>query len=408
MTGSVCILTCGQIGSNPRVVKEADALHDAGFDVTVIAPRTLDLVDRHDEALMSRIGWRLRRLDFRAASARLAPRLTQLCACLAFSRLGWESAAFLGTNLYTSALVRAAQHTPAQLYIAHYPGALPAAAMAARAHGAKYGYDAEDYHLGDWPKELAYDDERRIIRAIERRLLPACAYVSAASSGIAKAYAEEYDIAYPTVLLNVFPIAQAPNESQARDRQGAGPSIYWFSQTIGPDRGLECAVRAIARAKTQPHLYLRGTPAAGYVDVLTALGGDLGVKERMHILPPTAPDYLERAAAAFDVGLASETGHTAARKLCLTNKLFSYLLAGLPPLLSDTPAQREFAVEAGLIEQLYPVDDDEALADRIDGLVGCPNLLAAARAHVRRLAFERYNWDHEKEALLESVRRAIG
>ena len=30
----ICILTPGQLGSNPRVVKEAHVLHEAGFTVT--------------------------------------------------------------------------------------------------------------------------------------------------------------------------------------------------------------------------------------------------------------------------------------------------------------------------------------------------------------------------------------
>src|SRR5262245_38024012 len=39
----IAIVTPGQIGSNPRVVKEAEALHEAGYTTTVIATRALDL-----------------------------------------------------------------------------------------------------------------------------------------------------------------------------------------------------------------------------------------------------------------------------------------------------------------------------------------------------------------------------
>ena len=60
----ICIVTPGALGSNPRVVKEAQALHEGGNDVTVIATRTLALVDRRDEAVLAAAPWRAQRLDF--------------------------------------------------------------------------------------------------------------------------------------------------------------------------------------------------------------------------------------------------------------------------------------------------------------------------------------------------------
>src|SRR5581483_4675772 len=93
---------------------------------------------------------------------------------------------------FTFSLMRAAERISADLYIAHYPAALPAAAKAARIHRAHYAYDAEDFHLGDWPDGPAHETRRRLLRAVESRYLPKCAYVTAASPGIADAYAEAY------------------------------------------------------------------------------------------------------------------------------------------------------------------------------------------------------------------------
>src|SRR5262249_50160267 len=154
--------------------------------------------------------------------------------------------------------------------------ALSAAAVAARMHGARYAYDAEDFHLGDWPNVPAYEIERRLVRAVEGRYLPGCAYVTAASPGIARAYAEAYGIERPRVVLNTFPLAHAAPGPTPRGSAQPGPSLYWFSQIIGPERGLECAVRAIGRAATRPHLYLRGTPAAGFAATLLDLAQEAG------------------------------------------------------------------------------------------------------------------------------------
>jgi glycosyltransferase involved in cell wall biosynthesis len=399
----VCIVTPGHVGSNPRVVKEADALHEAGHKVSVIATRVLDLVEPLDQALMRRIPWRLERIDLRSVLRRRLRRAVELSARRAYAALGLAWCADPGLSASSKLLRRAALATSADLYVAHYPAALPVAAAAARMHGARYAYDAEDFHLGDWPDAPAYEIERRLVRAVEARYLPGCASVTAASAGIAEAYAQAYGIERPRVVLNTFPLAHAAPAPTPRGSAHPGPSLYWFSQIIGPDRGIECAVRAIGRTATRPRLYLRGTPAAGFAARLLELARDAGAAGRVHLLPPDQPDRMAQLAAAYDAGLCSETGHTTGRRLCLTNKLFTFLLAGIPPLMSDTPAQCRFAAEAGLADLLYPRSNPAALAQLIDHLLGDPNRLAAARAQAWHLGQERYNWERERPTLMDCL-----
>jgi glycosyltransferase involved in cell wall biosynthesis len=398
-----CIITPGQIGSNPRVVKEAQTLHDAGFRVTVVATRTLDRVEPRDRALMQRIDWPLVRIDLRSRPRWRTERAFQIAARRAHSLTALAWFVDLGFSAFTRPLMRATADIPAELYIAHYPAALPAAAAAARRHGALYAYDAEDFHLGDLPDNRAYDQERRLIGLIEGRYLPGCAYVTASAPCIADAYVEAFGIRRPQVVLNVFPLCQAPAGPTARGSADPKPSVYWFSQTIGPDRGLECAVRAIGAARTRPHLYLRGSPVSGFVEELERIAADIGAAGRLHILPPDQPDEMERLAAAYDVGLVAETGQSRNRQICLTNKLFSFLLAGVPPLMSGTPAHQMFASQAGMTDWIYPVDDAKALADLLDVLLSHPDRLTAARAEAWRLGQERYNWERESGFLIDAV-----
>jgi glycosyltransferase involved in cell wall biosynthesis len=397
----VCIVTPSPIGSNPRVVKEADALFEAGYPVTVVATRTLDRVEPRDLALMARVRWQLVRIDLRSRWRWRLYRSVQMASRRAYGLVGGARLANIGFSSFTRPLSRAALKVPADFYIAHYPAALPAVAAAARRHGASFAYDAEDFHPGDWPDRPAHDMDRLLVRAIEARYLPQCAYVSAAAPGIADAYAQTYRINRPRVLLNVFPLSQSPQGATPKGNAVAAPSIYWFSQTIGPHRGLECAVRAIGMAHTKPHLYLRGTPAAGFATSLEEVASMAGAGDRLHLLPPAAPDEMERLAASYDLGLAAETEYSRNRLICLTNKLFSFLLAGVPPLMSDTPGQRAFAVEAGLTDLTYAIDDPGQLAALIDRLLGDDGALAAARSMAWRLGRERYNWDLEKTAFYD-------
>jgi len=217
------------------------------------------------------------------------------------------------------------------------------------------------------------------------------------------AYNEAYGIPLPTVVLNVFPLSQAPDAPTPKGTAMPGPSLYWFSQTIGPDRGLECAVRAITRAQSKPHLYLRGTPAAAYASLLRGLAEEQGCADRLHLLPPAMPQQMERLAVEYDVGLVGETGHTPNRRICLTNKQFTYLLAGLPVLFSDIPAHRQLANELGDAARLYAVDDADELAQQLDTILLSSVLLSKSRQLAWRFGQGRYNWEFEEKLLLACV-----
>lgn len=395
----VLIVTPSAIASNPRVVKEANALCAAGFDVHVCSMRMLDAVDRLEDAIIAGAGWTATRIDFRSSRARLEARVKQIAARKMWKFSHWHVLSSIAHSSIAVALQGFVLRYPADLYVAHYPAALEAVARAAKKFGGKYAYDAEDFHLGDWPDEPSYEIERELVREIEVRYLLGCKFVTAASPLIAEGLVQAYGIEPPRVVLNAFPRSQAPPTPTARGTASPGPSLYWFSQTIGPNRGLECAIRAIGLSSHRPNLYLRGTPAVGYLEELQKLACEAGAEGRLHFLPPASPERMEALAAEYDLGLASEVPINRNREVCLTNKLFSFILAGIPPLMSATAAQQRFAIEAGLADLVYPIGDAPALANLIDHILAEPAQLASLREKIWRLGRERYNWETEAAVL---------
>ncbi|MFZ0408434.1 MAG: hypothetical protein WAM11_10030 [Cyanobium sp.] len=408
----ICLISPGHLTSNPRLVKEADALTEAGHEVTVISGWSYPPHQSEDRRFENRPWAQHHRVAFGSLASpqrRFWQRLRQRLA-RGLVRLGAHGPAVAIQAWHPAGpdLIRAARGVRADLYIAHYPAALPAAALAARAHGGRHAFDAEDFHLGDFPKEPAYDFQRQLLRMIELRYLPGCVFTTAASPGIADAYADAYGIPLPVVLRNVFPLSHAPEGPTSRGTAIPGPSLYWFSQTIGPDRGLECAVRAIAQAESRPHLYLRGFISDAYRQSLVALARAGGVEDRLHLLPPAPPEQMERLAATYDLGLVGETGATPNRRIALTNKLFTYALAGVPAVISDIPAHRSIQVEADGAVHLFSCDDAASLAAGLDAwLAAPPVVLAEARAIAYRLGQEAWNWETEKQILLHKVAAAL-
>jgi hypothetical protein len=396
----ICLVTPGNLAANPRIVKEADALQEAGYDVTAVVSDYSAALRPFDEAIVAEAKWRVVRAPhapsdrYVSAAARVASRIIDgLGMALPPTVAAYASRGPIG------ALTAAATGVRADLYIAHYVAALPAAGAAAERHGALLGFDAEDFHSGEGDAQLT-----KLVRAVEGAWLPRCRHLTAAAPLIGKAYASAYGVPTPTTVLNVFPLKMAPPQVSAARSPDAPLRAYWFSQTIGLDRGLQPFLQAMAQARTRVDLELRGADPWGHASTLLAQARDLGLADRVRVLPLGAPDEMVRLAAAYDLGLSLETDVSRNRQFCLTNKIFTYLLAGVPVLMSDTPAQRQLAPDLGAAAAVAPLSDPTALAAAIDRLAVD---LDAAKAHAAKLGRERYNWETEKAALLASVEAAL-
>lgn len=410
-TKRICLVTPGHLSTNPRLVKEARALSEAGYDVQIIHGRYLPWGVEQDKLLASPL-WKLIPVRFGRREAPLSVHLRQKLIQMMSSR-----AYQFGANLNKIAiaahspaaldLIKAARQAPrAELYIGHYPSGLAAAAIAATEHNSKYAFDAEDFHLGDLPDTPIHDTKRSIIRRIENDYLHGSAYVTAAAPLIADAYVDAYDIARPTPILNVFPKSNAPPSPTSKGSAASGPSLYWFSQTIGPGRGLEDAIRGIALAKTNPNLYLRGSISIAYKHRLEEIATEVGAQKRIHILPPSPPDDMERIASTYDVGLAGEIADTRNRKIALTNKIFSYITAGIPCLASDIPSHRNFnSTNPGLMT-LFEVNNPSDLAEKFDTIINSPDYESNRRL-IWSSGQSTINWDEEKLLLLNLVNNSI-
>ncbi len=397
MRGAVCIVSPGNLASNPRVLKEADALHEAGYAVTAVVCDYTEALRAFDDEIAAGARWNVVRVP-RSSSERPIGMLAGSVAKLAGTHLSvaWAARAYGGP---AAALTRAASGLPADLYIGHYIAGLAAAGRAARRRDAMLGFDAEDLHTGEGTELQA-----RMVQTIEDVLLPSCHHVTAAAPMIGKAYHARYGVD-PVTVLNVFPLAMAPTQPSSA---GKGTfRAYWFSQTIGLDRGLQAFIQAMARVTTRVTLDIRGGDRWGHGDRLMELARELGVAEHVYMLPMAAPQEMVRLAADYDVGLSLETDVSESRRVCLTNKIFTYLLAGVPVLLSNTPAQGVLALELGVAAHTVSLADPDGIAAVLDRLAASSGTRAEARDTAWRLGRERYNWDVEKAALLSSVDRAF-
>lgn len=408
---TLCLITNTNISYNPRLVKEADALHEAGFSVHVVYVCPSAERGRLDDGLMETRGWtrhpiRADRTSPASTARWLWSGLRQKIA-RPLAAAGMDAAIPPAYSRYLPELTARATELDADFYIAHNLQALPAALRAAWATGAIIGFDAEDFHRGQfYPDE--HPQERHLTEILEERLIPACDYRTAASTGIAKAYVDLLDIPPPAVVLNAFPLSERagrtpPDELVNETPEGDVISLYWYSQTIGPNRGLKMALNAFASLPDTVHLSLRGTWSPSFREPFMRMAHDLGVTHRLHILPPTPPEQLVERAAQHDIGLALEQPTKKNWDLCVSNKILVYLLAGISVVATDTIGQKSIADEAPDAVFSFPYNDEASLTRTARSLVDDRDILRNAKAASRKAGETRFNWNIEKQTLLQAV-----
>jgi glycosyltransferase involved in cell wall biosynthesis len=163
----------------------------------------------------------------------------------------------------------------------------------------------------------------------------------------------------------------------------------------------------MGRMRIPTELNLRGFVSPDYKSRLQSIAQQASPRSRITFLPPASPAEMVRLAADADIGLSTEESHPPSRDICLTNKIFAYLLAGIPQLLSRTKAQEEFAPKLGIAALLCDIQNCDDSASRLDEFLSDSARVTSARHAAWRLAREQFCWDIEKNKLLALIRSRL-
>lgn len=410
----ICIVTNAPISQNPRVVKEADALSAAGYDVFVLFAQHAEWTRALDQRILNLAKWRGHAIEIWPIGTRRRVRRIMLATRLSTFRLLskiWKGFPIseLAYSRFLPEQLWFAVRLHADLYIGHNPQSLPVVAWAARLTRAKFGFDFEDFHLGEAEASNAGALSNRLLAVIEHRYLCKACLRTASSWGIAREVARVHGFAEPLTVLNVFNWADRTKiaSTQVGQPRRDQLSLYWFSQIVGLNRGLQDAIRAMGRVREPVVLHIRGAATREVKSKLMAIAQRCGVEGRIFFLDPIPPEDLLAAAAEHDVGLCLEVPATANRDNCITNKIFLYMLAGLAVIASRTQGHAELLAISPNAGYLYESTDWEGLATLIQRLSQNRNLLEQTKAHALEAARFRWNWERESQALVAAVDRVI-
>jgi glycosyltransferase involved in cell wall biosynthesis len=221
------------------------------------------------------------------------------------------------------------------------------------------------------------------------------------SEGIAEELVRLYAISRPTIVLNCPEQRTEGRSRRLREELGI-PSdlkIALFQGRVSPGRSIETFLEAVQDLPDTAGVILGDGPLLAELRSRVQSGD----WQRVY-LPGQVPNaILLDYTASADVGVSLGQATCPSHRLALPNKLFEYLQAGIPIVVSDLPERARLAQEYRIGEIVNP-GDPRSIADGLRRLLHDPERYAQARANVSRAA-ALFNWEQESRKLVEVYSR---
>jgi glycosyltransferase involved in cell wall biosynthesis len=404
---SVVLLTGNHLCHNPRVIKEASTLAAAGYEVRVFGAWFDTQLKSRDETLLAQNSVNFEPVidHTTGKTARLLGRTKSKLGRVAHNPLGLENSWQLGASV--AALQAFAQKSGADLFIAHSEAGMAVAGELLK-NGKRVGVDMEDWFSEDLLPEARKSRPLKLLRALERKILSEGSYKTCTSRAMADALALEYGCDSPGIIYNAFHWSDRTRidglVKDRRDRQL--PSIHWYSQTLGPGRGLEDLLAALPHLTQKAEVHLRGRPAIGFAEWTRGHTPE-NWRNVVFVHDLVSDNELLSRVAEHDIGFAGEQKYCRSRDLTVTNKILHYLLAGLATVASDTTGQQEVARQANGAVDLYRAGDAHNLVHKLNRLLSSPSELAKAKEAALAAAEATFCWEKQVPTLLTAVEKAF-
>jgi glycosyltransferase involved in cell wall biosynthesis len=269
---------------------------------------------------------------------------------------------------------------------------LPANYLASKIRRSMLVYDSHEYFT-EVPELVNRPRTKAVWERVERMLVPRLSHAFTVSQAIASAYASKYKVHFE-VIRNLPLLEEQETEALSH------PPVILYQGSVNLGRGVDVAIRAME--------YLEGAvlTIAGTGDVLEgmkALVEELGLSDRVKFLGRVPFAELKAITRSASIGISLEEDLGLNYRYALPNKLFDYIHAGVPALVSDLPAMSEVVVTYGIGEVLHD-RDPKSVAAQLHAMLQTSNQ-AQRRANCRNAA-QQLNWQRES-AKLESTLQAL-
>jgi glycosyltransferase involved in cell wall biosynthesis len=323
----IILAVTNDISTDQRVIRTAHTLHNMKARVTIIGRR---------------FGKPLEYIDLRFKTIRMK---------LVFNR-GPLFYAEYNLRLFWKLMIM-----KADILISNDLDTLPAVYLASKIRNTSLVYDSHEYFT-EVPELMGRRGVQRVWERLESLMMPHIIHACTVSSPIAMAYQNKYGIKMQVIRNLPFKRDQTIRPSPALRNGSERIILYQGSLNIG--RGLELAIQAI-QFTSNVRLIIIGK---GDMETkLKQLALTLGLQDRITFTGRISPDQLIGYTIQADLGISLEEDLGLNYRFALPNKVFDYIQAEVPVLVSDLPELRSLVEEykVGMINNSLKAEELGAL-----------------------------------------------
>lgn len=369
-TKSITNIVLNDFKNDSRVLKISKSLAKTGYRVRVVAMHepTLPLTD--DMA-----GFEVRRIEL--FFARFSPnKIVHLFKYLEFTlRL----------------LLRFNDH---DIYHCNDLHALPAGILLKTfsRRQVKIVYDAHEYEtesrgVKGFEKTFRRLLEGFLIRFTDRRIT--------VSNSIAGEYARIYNIEKPAVLLNIPSLSNESRHDLFRQNLGIGAQqkIFLYQGGLSYGRGIEVLMDTFDGAIQSDSVLV----LMGYGELESDIRQRADNSQRIFFHPAVPPDQIPLYTSSADVGISTIENICLSYYYCLPNKLFEYLMAEIPVIVSNLFEMANLVNQYGL----GVVAQENSVSGINQAVIDMESFDLEAFSHRVKPFKAEFNWEAQETTLIE-------
>ncbi|WP_170481067.1 glycosyltransferase [Ruegeria arenilitoris] len=260
---------------------------------------------------------------------------------------------------------------------AHDIYCLPAGVVLAKHYNAKLVYDAHEYEPARATNNPS--DGSNFAEKLEDDCLAYVDHMITVSPSFADFYSKRFKSS-PTLIFNAPEIdpnfikkrkAEALDQLSVRAKSHVSddtPLVVFTGGIQMSHRGMDKVLEALVYLP-KVHLATMGPRHKENDAWFLKIARDLGISQRVTLLPPVAAPDVPVAISTADLAICPFQDVSKNHRYAMPNKLFEAAFAGIPICLSDLPEMRRFAEELGFgrtMDQTDPKCIAQAIEDVLD------------------------------------------
>lgn len=298
--------------------------------------------------------------------------------------------------------------TPADIYHAHDETALPSCYIVALLRRKPLIFDAHEV-----PSSSVKSAGSRGLKALLKRLflmiVPHCKAVITISPSIVEEFRQRYRCHEVCLIRNVPEYRAIPKSDRLRRHLNLDPNvrIALYQGNLQPDRGLDRLIRSAAFLERDVMIVLMGRGIRDTQSQLSALIDSEGTADRVKIMPPVPYEELLHWTASADLGLIFYSPDYQEVQMYLPNKIFEYMMAGLPFLSSQVHAVAE-VINTYDVGQILSSLEPAEIAAMINSMLTDRAALERMRRNALEASRQDLSWEKESQRLVRLYYEILG